>query len=74
MSNYRDDVREMLKKFKSNSPSPESTPAEKSSGIEPATSEEEASEAEVTPKLTSAEKPDNSAEQVRESDFFTKIS
>ena len=35
MSNYRDDVREMLKKFKSNSPSPESTPAEKSSGIEP---------------------------------------
>jgi len=63
MSNYRDDVREMLKKFKTNSPSPESTPAEKSSGIEPATSEEEASEAEVTPKLTSAEKPDNSAEQ-----------
>ena len=76
MSNYRDDVREMLKKFKTNNTSTESkesTPVDSSPGIEPVTLEEEVTESEVTSKPPLTKNSENSAKQVRESAFLQKL-
>ena len=75
MSNYRDDVREMMKKFKTNKPSStDSTPTESSPAGSPSEAPpEEAAEAEVTPKPTSAKEPENSSNQVWKSEFLTRI-